>query len=130
MLEELYRENDVSVFWDETNRWIYTDWRNMPRVQSVKDGCGAMLDLMKSKKASKVLNDNTHVTGPWSAAGDWVADVWFPKMISAGLTKFAWIQSPSVLSQLAAEKSEKRTPGDIIWMCKDKAEAEAWLRDG
>lgn len=112
-----YKETDCMVYWDTTNNWIYVDWRNRPSVETVKKGCEEMLMLLKEKSCSKVLNDNSNVTGSWSAAAEWVADVWFPKMISAGLKKFAWIQSPySTLSKMNARQSLKSNDDDIIKM--------------
>jgi hypothetical protein len=64
-----------------------------------------ILDLFQQKKCSKVLNDNTEVTGPWQEAAEWTANVWFPDMISAGLKHFAWIFSPNIFAELSARKA-------------------------
>ena len=47
-----------------------------------------MLKLLKKESCTKVLNDNSNVTGAWNAASVWVAENWFPRMIEAGLKKF------------------------------------------
>ena len=129
-MNKVFEEKDVTVYWDDRNQWIYADWRNMPNLDTIKKGGGSVLEIIKSKKASKVLNDNTNLTGPWSTSSTWVADVWFPQVIQAGLKKFAWVQSShDMLGKISADKSVKRNPGDIIAMFSDKSEAEQWLRE-
>lgn len=129
MLHEYYEERDITVYWDPDNNWIYADWRNIPSTGTVKEGCAAILKLLQSKRASNMVNNNANVTGPWSGASQWVAKVWFPQMIEAGLKKFAWIQSPhSILSQISAETSEAKDEGDVIRLFKDRESAETWLR--
>jgi hypothetical protein len=112
-----YTEKDCLVYWDSGNNWIYVDWRNRAKVETVKNGCEEILKLLKEKSCSKVLNDNSNVTGSWSAAAEWVAEDWFPRMISAGLKKFAWVQSPhSTLSKMNAKQSVKNDDNGIIKM--------------
>jgi hypothetical protein len=129
MLEEFYKEQDVSVHWDSGNNWVFSDWRNVPSEETVQRGCGEILKLLKSRKASKVLNSNAKVTGPWSAASYWVAEVWFPQMVQAGLKQFAWIQSPaSISSQISAKSSKKKDDSDVIQLFDDERSAVSWLK--
>lgn len=129
-MEIFYEEDDVSVFWDETNGWIHVDWRNIPSDTSVKKGCEEMLTLLSQKKCARVLNDNRNVIGPWNTAAQWVAEEWFPRMLSAGLKKFAWIQSPNVLSKFAARQSTARNQDtDMIRLFDDEGSAVSWLKE-
>ncbi len=130
MKTQFYGEKDCIVYWDEDNQWIYTDWKNQPSVTTVKTGCEEMLKLLVEKKAAKILNDNSNIIGSWSASSQWVAEDWFPRIIAAGLKKFAWVQSKeSTLSQISAKKSEeKNKDSDIIRLVKDEAEGISWLK--
>jgi hypothetical protein len=93
------------------------------------DGCEEILKLQVSRKGTKVFNDNRKITGTWVSASNWVADDWFPRMIAAGLKKYAWIESPvSTLSVISAHKSARRNQDGIIKLFKDGSEAEKWLR--
>ncbi|MEM7181769.1 MAG: hypothetical protein AAF518_12700, partial [Spirochaetota bacterium] len=129
MKEVFYEEEDCIVYWDSSNNWIYTDWRNIPKVETVKKGCAEILTLLQQKSCSKILNDNQNVTGAWSGAAKWVAEEWFPLAIQSGLQKFAWIQSPhSALSQMNASHSEREDENDVIKLFLDAKEAENWLK--
>ena len=129
MMTTAYKENDCIVYWDANNKWIYVDWRNIPKVETIKRGCEEALTLLKTKGCTKVLNDNRNVSGSWSSASKWVSDDWFPRMINAGLKKFAWIQSKdSALSQLSAKNSQtSNQETDVIHLFTDEPEAIKWL---
>ena len=125
-----YQEIDVTVSWDPINKWLSVDWRNVPSQQTVINGCEAMLKLLIAKQATLVFNDNGQITGTWVRASKWVAEKWFPRMIAAGLEKFAWIESPaSTLSVISAKRSASKNKEGVIRLFKDKSEAENWLRE-
>ena len=123
-----YEEDDVTVYWDDENAWIYVDWRNIPSEKSVHRGCEEMLKLLRRQGCRQVLNDNQNVSGPWNSAAQWVAEDWFPRMLAAGLTKFAWIQSPNSLSKFAARQSTAEHQGSsAIHLFESEQQARDWL---
>lgn len=125
-----YEEKDCAVYWDSENSWIYVDWRNIPSNETVKNGCEEMLKLLQQRECSKVLNDNSHVSGSWAAASDWVAQDWFPRMVSSGLKKFAWVQSPhSALSRMNAKRAENKNTEIIHYFDGGYGEATNWLKN-
>ena len=129
MLVRFYEEADVTVSWDSINNWIAVDWRNTPSRQTVIKGCEETLKLLMLKKAALVLNDNREITGTWVGASSWVAEEWFPRMIAAGLKKFAWIESPiSTLSVISAKRSAMKNQLGVIRLFKEVSEAENWLK--
>ncbi len=107
--EKLYTSKSLDIEFDEQGQFIYANWKGFQTVESIKSNAQKVLELLKQKKATRVLNDNRLVTGPWQGAADWVAKEWFPKMFAAGMTHFALIQSTSVFSQLSAEKTLAET---------------------
>ncbi len=128
MLAPYYQETDVTVFWDSLNNWVSVHWRNKPSKETVKKGCEAILELLASKRATLVFNDNSKITGAWGGSC-WVAEDWFPQMIDSGLKKFAWIQSAtSTLSVISAKRSATTIQDGVIRLFSDEYEAEKWLR--
>jgi hypothetical protein len=129
--EKLYTSKNVDIEFDAEGNFIYANWKGFQTVDNVKFGAGKMLEIMKQKKITKVLNDNRLVTGPWQGAAEWAAKEWFPAMFAAGLTHFAWIQSTSVFSQLSAEKTLSET--DNSWKTRgirtfdDQESARRWV---
>ncbi|HYF04374.1 MAG TPA: hypothetical protein VEC36_13405, partial [Patescibacteria group bacterium] len=118
----------------EGEKTLFVDWKGFQLIESVKNGCEQILFFLKEHNCTKVLNDNTNVTGVWSGASEWVAMDWFPRMRAAGLKKFAWVYSPSYFSRMSTDKTLDATPEDIlnekiIRVFTDKREAEEWLKE-
>lgn len=119
----------LTISIDAENNWLYANWLGYQTEGSVKEGCEKMLEALQAYKLEKVLNDNTHVLGIWTPAAHWVGTDWFPRMEAAGLKYFAWIYSPSRLSQVSTNESINNTPlPHLIKTFYKKEEAEDWLR--
>ncbi|QNF31675.1 hypothetical protein HUW51_02645 [Adhaeribacter swui] len=128
-MDKLYSTSQIEIFYDLENNWLYVNWIGFQTTQSVKDGCGKILEYMVSEACTKILNDNTLVEGMWSGAAKWGADVWFPALRGHGLQAFAWIYSPSMLSRLSTDKTLTHAhQPNYIRTFDDPEEATAWLR--
>lgn len=84
-----------------------------------------ILDIQAQYSFRNILNDNTQVVGPWHLAARWTADEWFPAMIDAGLSHFAWILSSSIFAEASAKRALP-TSG-LVTTFKSYDEAFAWL---
>jgi hypothetical protein len=127
-MEVFYEEEDVTVHWDGEHDRVYVDWRNIPSDRTVQRGCEEMLTLLAQRKCRHVLNDNRNVVGPWNSSAQWVAENWFPRMLAAGLKKFAWLQSANSLSKFAARQSTAlNQDSGAIRLFESENEALDWL---
>ncbi len=104
-MDVYYSEENVTVYWDAEHNRVYVDWRGIPSDRTVQMGCEEMLKLLIQQKCHFVLNDNRNVFGPWNSSAQWVAEDWFPRMLGAGLEKFAWVQSKNLLSKFASRQT-------------------------
>lgn len=124
-----YKDAFISIQFDKANNWLYVDWTGYQSEESIMNGGEKMLEAMKKFGTTKVLNDNTRVIGIWTPAAKWAGEVWFPEMLKAGLKYFAWIYSPSRLSQVSTDETIKHTEqADPIRTFYDLNEAKEWLR--
>ncbi|HZI05678.1 MAG TPA: hypothetical protein VEZ71_16735 [Archangium sp.] len=125
---QLYTSEHIDIHL-EPEGWLHADWKGYQSVDMVKSGCEEILRHLAEQRLSKVLNDNTNVTGIWVGAAYWVASNWFPRLREAGLRHFAWVQSPSRLSQISAITTvEHATPGSAVFF-DDVSSAARWLRE-
>ncbi|GAA3967081.1 PAS domain-containing protein [Mucilaginibacter dorajii] len=126
--DEFYQDSTLTLVYNKTHHRIDADWTGFQNLESVQQGCLRMLDMLQKNKVSKVLNSNIHVLGNWSEASDWGNNEWFPAMEKAGLRYFAWVYSPSVFSQLSAQKSIETLKGKISFsFFNDLEAAEEWI---
>lgn len=124
-METLLKAKNIEITYDPTHKYLHCNWIGFQNKESIMSTGAIILDLLKKKGTSKVLNDNTHVTGPWQEAAEWTSTVWFPSMIAAGLRHFAWIFSPNIFAELSAKKA--MPANDIVKSFNGVAEARQWL---
>src|SRR3569623_394829 len=129
-LSELYRENFVVVSLDREASLLYADWLGYQSVDSIRQGGEKILELMVMHGAYEVLNDNTRVLGIWRFAAEWLAHDWFPRMKQAGMRAFAWVYSPTKLSQVSTDTTLSLMDAKAfnIKVFHDHEEASAWLK--
>jgi len=124
-MESLFKAKNIEITFDPKNKYLYCNWIGFQNKQSIMESGAVILEHLKRKDATKVLNDNTLVTGPWQEAAEWTATVWFPAMIDAGLRHFAWVFSGNIFSELSAKKA--MPANEIVKSFKDLEEARKWL---
>ena len=124
-MESLFKAKNIEISYDATNRFMYCNWLGFQNKDSIMKSGGIILDLLKQKRVSKILNDNTQVTGPWQEAAEWTATIWFPTMIAAGLKHFAWIFSPNIFAELSAVKAMPMS--SVVKPFSSYREAYVWL---
>lgn len=125
-----YRNKSLSIHCNEQQQWMEVNWTGYQNFESVQNGGLQMVKVLRSSGLKKVLNDNTEVLGNWSEASDWAGKVWFPMMIEAGLEDFAWVFSPSIFAQLAAQKSVDVSDGKAnVRFFHDIEQAKFWLKE-
>ena len=124
-MELLMKEKNIEISYDAKNKYLYCNWIGFQNEESIMKSGGHILHFLKEKEASKVLNDNTKVTGPWQDAAKWTNTVWFPDMINNGLKFFAWIFSPNIFAQLSAKKAMPKS--DSVRSFNSMEEAQTWL---
>jgi hypothetical protein len=128
-LRILYDAPTLTISYDYVNDWLYLDWHGALDDDSVMAGALKLLELIRQEKCSKVLNDNTHITGLWADAAKWGSDVFFPILYEAGCRHFFWVYSPERFSQLSAQLAVEHTTAGITIMAFQSLDtASEWLQ--
>ncbi|MBC6608831.1 hypothetical protein H8B13_18555 [Hymenobacter sp. BT188] len=128
-LQTLYDAPTLTISYDFANDWLYLDWHGALDDESVMAGALKLLELLRQERCTKVLNDNTHVTGLWADAAKWGSNVFFPLLYEAGCRHFSWVYSPERYSQLSAQLAVEHTAAGIsIMTFQNRDTAAAWLQ--
>ncbi|OLY95021.1 hypothetical protein SAMN05444008_105118 [Cnuella takakiae] len=124
-----FSESFVTIENSEFRNCLYVNWIGYQTESSVMTGCEQMLKALQFYNLTKVLNDNTNVLGIWTPAAKWVGENWMPRMEGAGLRQFAWVYSPSRMSQTSTDVAILATPiPQIIKTFYSLEEAKQWLQ--
>jgi hypothetical protein len=116
---------NLEISYDPENRFMYCNWIGFQNEESIMSSGAVILALFAKMGISKVLNDNTLVTGPWQNAAGWTSREWFPEMIRLGLKHFAWIFPPNDYATLSAEKAMRHST--VVKAFSSYDEALQWL---
>jgi hypothetical protein len=123
-----FKNEHTTIIYSPEHRRMYVDWTGFQDLDSVKLGCMRMLEYLELNHCDRIVNDNSRVQGNWSEAVEWVGHVWFPMMEQAGLKYFAHLFSPSLFSELSAQKSIDIMAGIIkTQYFTDVRLAEEWI---
>ncbi|WP_303311254.1 hypothetical protein [Hymenobacter sp. BT730] len=125
----LYDVPSLTIAYDYTDEWLYLDWQGNLTDEEVMKGALKLLELLRQERCTKVLNDNTHLTGLWADAARWGGEVFFPQLQEAGCRYFAWVHSPERYSQLSAQLAIQHTAAGIVFLTfQSLPTAAEWLR--
>jgi hypothetical protein len=124
-MQSLYKAKNIEIDYDPATKIMSCHWIGFQNKESIMAAGAVILDLLKKKNVSKILNDNTDVTGPWQEAAEWTSKEWFPSMINAGLKYFAWIFSSNIFAEMSAKKAMPAS--DVIKSFGSVRDANAWL---
>lgn len=127
-----FRRADGHVFLtatrDRANGWIHAQWSGIQTMETIQTGGLAYIKMLEQEPCLKLLNDHRELVGRFTDANQWIAEVWTPLIMQAGLRYFAQVLAPGVFGQMSMQDLHLRISDQFeIKMFDQLAEAEAWL---
>ncbi|MDO7854687.1 hypothetical protein [Hymenobacter convexus] len=128
-----FRRPDGHVFLtatrDRANGWIHAQWSGVQTLETIQTGGLAYVDMLRAEPCPKLLNDHRELVGRFTGANEWIAQVWTPRIMQAGLRYFAQVLSPGIFGQLSMQDLHQRISDQFeIKLFGQLEDAEAWLR--
>ncbi|QMU26746.1 hypothetical protein [Adhaeribacter radiodurans] len=130
--ELLYSSDSIKIWYEPDEQWLYTEWTGSLNLHTVQQNGQKVLQFLKEKQCTKILNNNQQVQGPWLDACSYAAEESLPQLIEAGLQYLAWVQSPNPYSQYSMEQTLEATSLSIknrINVFYSLPVAKEWLRN-
>jgi hypothetical protein len=117
--------------WSEEDRTVTMEWRGYVDGEDYRSMLLALIELLESKSASRLLVDSRKAKAVTLEDQAWVNTVWSPKAKKAGLKFTAMLVPESTVGKMSLDrmrsKFEPAPGGDSVYF-SDPAEAKAWLR--
>lgn len=127
-LKKVYGDVFFSAGRMNNNAFLYAQWFGVQSIETVKEGGYKLLDMMKEKPCTKLLNSNKNVIGSWDMALEWAQTVWAPEMRELGLRYLAQVVPSSIYATLTIESLIQQIDDQFeIRTFEEDADAEAWL---
>lgn len=130
-MEIYYQKPYITISWDEELKCIVTEWKGFVYGDDFHTGLNKMLELAKSKQATKAVNDTRKLRTISQEDQDWVLKDWISRAIQSGLHFYASIIPEAELAKHSykniATKVENKIPLENAQF--DSLEkAREWLR--
>jgi len=127
-LHLLHRTPTLDIYYDSWNDWLFADWQGELTLAAVQAACLKLADYLLRRPYARVLNSNTQVlTVEWEVAS-WLARVFLPSLSLAGVTRLAWVCSPSLRGRHMVHTILRELPLLRLSIFDELDEAVDWLQ--
>lgn len=99
--------NNIVVYYDEVNQWLFVSCANQPKLKTVKRGFNQCLALVAQHHCSRLILDGYAVryTADLLEVSDWLANKWLPAAQRHGLRYIAQLMPSEVDQEFFAKPS-------------------------
>jgi len=103
-MELYYDEPWCKVYYLDDLACVHLDWHGFAEDVEFQEACYVALDLLKERKLSKMIADNTDAKVVSIANQNWLNEVWFPKAYKEGYRTSAVVVSKDLFNEVAVKK--------------------------
>ncbi|MBC6991052.1 hypothetical protein [Hymenobacter sp. BT491] len=98
----------LSVERNREHNWVHAQWSGRQTLETIMAGGMTYVEMLQQEPCPKLLNDHRELVGRFTEANDWIAQVWTPLIIGAGLRYFAQVLAPGIYGQLSMQELHQR----------------------
>jgi PAS domain S-box-containing protein len=126
---QVSRVNPVSVYYNQTFKYLEINWNGYFNITEVKEASAELLKLVRKNDCRQLLNNNSGQLGGWIESVDWIAKELIIQLEAAGIDRVAWVYSKNTFSRLCTDLCTKIYQGDVqIQTYHNRQGAVKWLR--
>lgn len=106
-MKVLYEDKAMTISWNEDDRIIESVWKGFATGEAYQNPLEKLLELVKSKKTSKILSDMRNMSAVSQSDQEWVEKDFMPRMIEAGIKYWALVFPTSVVATMSLKQMEQ-----------------------
>ena len=118
--------SSCALSYDEQAGWIQAIWLGYVDPAEAMRGAQAYLQRATQAPCTKLLNDNSQLTGPWFDSLDWLAAVWVPEAARLGLQYVAHVVQANSHHDVLTTQMPGKLPFELQ-IFQHVADARHWL---
>jgi len=129
--EKLEDTANYTIEYDSEIDALVHTWDQFTAGQEFRDGCMALLDVIESRGANKLIIDTSGIQAHDDEDLQWLEEEWIPMEIEAGIEYSVSVHSDSIISEMEMEEFVDQT-SDLPFtyvMASDRAEAREWIAE-
>lgn len=117
----------ILIQWDEVGKIVVVEWRGFFPSDKMRSGAEKVLELIKEKKAAKMLTDTSKSRVVSPEDQNWIVNDWRPRAIKAGIYYMASVVPQDIIAQMAMNRLSTLLKDVETGYFSTVAEAKAWL---
>lgn len=107
-------ENELELSYDEEIEAVLMQWKGFLSSGSFHEANEKVLSLLKTKNSSKIVADLRNMKIIKLADQEWLSKSWFPRIIKAGLSVVAIVESDDYFNRLTVRHITETVNDQII----------------
>jgi hypothetical protein len=127
-LQPLCSARCADVYYDQTNDWVFVDWRGELTLAAVQHTCLGIARCFLAHYYPRVLNSNAQVTGVSWEVAQWLGSEFLPALRLTGVEQMAWVVPPALRVRNQVLDTVNLFPHTAISLFHDVEAAIAWLQ--
>ncbi|MBT9393257.1 hypothetical protein KLP40_08785 [Hymenobacter sp. NST-14] len=126
--EVLFERPYLRLSYDAANGWLHAAWQGNLVLEQVREGSEMVLALIRARRYTKLLNDNSRVTALLLTEEEQAGYQIMELLFEAGLHCLAWVYAPVAQGRSYAEMSVAATNWPLVLTFEEVEPARDWLR--
>ena len=118
----------VSIYFDDADNWLFTEWEGDLTLDRVQLGCLEIAHCYLYQAYPRILNSNLRVTSVTPDIAGWLASVFMPTLELAGVKQLGWVLSPTLCGRNLVLDTMARCSYLGINTFEDVEGAVSWLQ--
>ena len=118
----------MTVHWDAPSQAVLLVFRGYAEGELLRRPCNAVIDLLISKRSSRLLSDAREMKAMTQEDQRWIDEDWKPRARIAGLRLSAVVVPKSVVAQLSLTAIAKKLDDLQYGYFSELDEARKWLK--
>lgn len=123
----MHTSDYLDIMVNAEDKMLRSNWQGWLDTTKGHTGCLKIVETVKAYRITKILNDNSKVTGH-SGDTKWMNRVWIPSLLEAGVEYFAWVYSYEFFTQLEIDNTVDNSTGITMRTFLLPEDARQWLQ--
>lgn len=126
-----YNTKWCKIYYYEDIPCIHLDWFGFAKPDEFKEACDFSLNLLKEKKVSKMIADNSKAKIVSIENQKWLTEDWFARAYDEGYRTSAVVVSTNIFNEVAIKNIVNQIDDGkfTVQYFDDLEKAKAWLKE-
>ncbi len=106
-MQVLYEDKAMTISWNENVNVIESVWKGFASSESYRKPLEKLLELMTSKKATKLLTDMTNMSAVSQSDQRWTETDFAPRLIETGVKYLVMVHPATPIGKMSLKAMQK-----------------------